>query len=295
MFDNQDPTQDTTDPYDPSLPPPNTPPATGADPLAGIPPALVQAFYGDGQISDRQAAANYLRPFVDAYTAKDWQRFFQQFTQDLRADPTILADAAGKLSGIGFSVLKNQAGQWNGKIKTPDGQIVDVIQNAGSGKPETMKWQWLTGGGPPDPNGGTGGVNPEYLAPWTQPFTGPEGVPDFESPTADSILNDPSYLWRRDQARGSLENSAAAKGVLNTGGTLYDILQVGDKMASQEYSNIWDRNFGLWNARWGHNQDAYNRAWQQYLTKRDTWYRNQNEPFDKLYKTASLGAQAAAG
>jgi hypothetical protein len=93
--------------------------------------------------------------------------------------------------------------------------------------------------------------------------------------------------------------------VLNSGGTLADIVNYGQKAASQEYSNVWGRSYDLWNAKWNNslnefrakkdvNDTAYGRAWQQYLDAKDTFYRNQNEPFDKLYKLAGLGATAAA-
>jgi hypothetical protein len=134
-------------------------------------------------------------------------------------------------------------------------------------------------------------------------FTAPG---EFHEPTAEDVYKDPSYQFRVDQGRGALENSAAAKGVLNSGGTLSDIINYGQKAASQEYGQIFDRAFGLWNANWNNaltkfraekdvSDSSYQRAWNAYTDARDSHYRNQDGAFDKLFKITSLGAGAAGG
>ena len=185
----------------------------------------------------------------------------------------------------------------------------------------------------------TAGVNPDYLTPWTREFVAPaaaanpafpswdptgefQGPGEFVAPTYESMLADPSYQFRLGEGRKALENSAAARGVLNSGGTLADILNYGQQAASQEYQNIFNRDLTKWQADWsnalnkfgvnlgakqgdfsnlmsrynaqqGTANDAWNRAWQGYIEDKDTWYRNQNEPFNKLYNMASLGAGAS--
>jgi len=182
-------------------------------------------------------------------------------------------------------------------------------------------------------------INPDYLTPWERTFAAPAGAAnpafpawdpygefqgpgEFKAPTAESMLADPSYQWRLNQGQGAIENSAAARGVLNSGGTLADILNYGQGAASQEYQNIWNRDLTKWGTDWqnalnkfttnfGVNQSnfgnlltkyntqradadtAYNRAWQQFVEDKDTWYRNQNEPFSKIYNMAALGANAS--
>ncbi len=165
-------------------------------------------------------------------------------------------------------------------------------------------------------------VDPSYLAPFNGTFADTwqalYGTPfdaasvrarfqapgDFAASDATALADDPGFQFRRSQAMGALQNTAAAQGLLNSGGTLYHLLGLADNMASQEYANAWDRNFSKWNADWTHalgafgaNQDVsdddYNRAWQQYVENKDTWFRNQSEPFDKLYKSASLALNAS--
>lgn len=84
-----------------------------------------------------------------------------------------------------------------------------------------------------------------------------------------------------------LQNSAAARGLLGSGGTLYDLLNLGQKMGSQEYSNVRSRLWDTYQA----NRDQ---AWRKYVEDKDTFYKNQSNPFDKLFRTASMGQSAAA-
>ena len=84
----------------------------------------------------------------------------------------------------------------------------------------------------------------------------------------------------------TLENSAAARGVLNSGGTLYDITDTAGKLASQEYSNVWDRAYNAWKER-------RDQAWQNFVEEKNTHYLNQSNPWAKLYQAASLGSAEA--
>jgi hypothetical protein len=120
---------------------------------------------------------------------------------------------------------------------------------------------------PSEPTGTTGSDGFGYL---TEPFTGtapswqagptykaptwepppPFSYKQFQAPTPDSIYADPSYQFREGQGRQALQQSAGAKGVLRTGGTLKDLINYGQNAASQEYSNIYGRavdahNMGL--------------------------------------------------
>jgi hypothetical protein len=60
------------------------------------------------------------------------------------------------------------------------------------------------------------------------------------------VVNDPGYAWREQRGQQALERSAAAKGTLMTGGTLRDTMDYAQGLASQEYSNAWDRAYREW-------------------------------------------------
>ncbi len=64
----------------------------------------------------------------------------------------------------------------------------------------------------------------------------------FVLPTGQAALDaDPGYKFRLNQGLDALQNSASAKGLLRTGGTLKGLQDFGQQMASQEYQNAVDR------------------------------------------------------
>lgn len=185
---------------------------------------------------------------------------------------------------------------------------------------------------PVDPGGGGGGgyaVDPSYLAPWTGIFDpgaraqipdyqapAPFSYADWSAPDPRTIMNDPSYQWRLNQGSGALENSAAAKGVLNTGGTLKDLIDYGQNFASNEYSNVFNRGLDTYRTNrnnaadvyatnYGVGRDTYNtrannantewqRAWNDYQDREKSFYANQDRPFQKLSGLVGVGANAAS-
>ena len=90
----------------------------------------------------------------------------------------------------------------------------------------------------------------------------------FVAPTAADMTADPGYQFRLQQGQEALERSGAARGVTNTGGTLRDILDYGQRAASQEYGNVFGRQrdvydlnernrFNAYQANFGNALDAY--------------------------------------
>jgi hypothetical protein len=90
----------------------------------------------------------------------------------------------------------------------------------------------------------------------------------FAGPTAADMTADPGYQFRLQQGQEALERSGAARGVTNTGGTLRDILDYGQRAASQEYGNVFGRQrdvydlnernrFNAYQANYGNAMDAY--------------------------------------
>jgi hypothetical protein len=100
----------------------------------------------------------------------------------------------------------------------------------------------------------------------------------FAPPSAQDVLqNDPGYQFRLGQGLQAVQQSAAARGVLNTGGTLKDIADYGQNYASGEYGNAFNRalsgyqtNFADALQRYNANLQTqyvmpYTANWQQYL------------------------------
>jgi hypothetical protein len=95
----------------------------------------------------------------------------------------------------------------------------------------------FTASPPPLPGTGT-----PYI-PQTPVFTPPTYTPyaPFVPPTGQSVQDEPGYKFGLDQGEQSLQGSAAARGTLNTGGTLKDILSYGQQYAGQQYGQAFNR------------------------------------------------------
>lgn len=125
---------------------------------------------------------------------------------------------------------------------------------------------------PPPPSGDGGfGPNsgftfPTFTAP-PLPTIAPLQAPapfsyaPFTAPTADEAAAQPGYQFAVQQGEQALENSAAAKGVLRTGGTLKDILGFGQQAATQNYGNVYAQDLGTYQTNEGVAQNAYNTNW----------------------------------
>jgi hypothetical protein len=99
--------------------------------------------------------------------------------------------------------------------------------------------------------------------------------PAFKAPTLEEAMATPGYQFRLQQGQRALEQSAAARGVLNTGGTLKDLLQYGQDFASNEYGNV------------------YNRSVNDYMTNYGTQYVDPYQfNYKQAYDTSNLGNQA---
>lgn len=117
--------------------------------------------------------------------------------------------------------------------------------------------------------GGVGGANPNDglgFGSLTAPFTG-----QFTAPTAAQAEAQPGYQFARDQGLQAIDRSAASKGTLLTGGNLKDLAGYAGGVASTNYNNLFNQNattFGM---------------------NRDTFYHNQDSPFNKLYQVSNMG------
>lgn len=117
-------------------------------------------------------------------------------------------------------------------------------------------------GGGPGGGGGFGGWNfnfgpvPQFVPPR---FTFKDR---FEMPSIEDMLADPGYQFRLGEGERALEQSAAGRGVLRTGGTLKDILKYGQNFASQEYGNVFDRSLRQFSTNYGVERDIFDRLYQ---------------------------------
>ena len=177
---------------------------------------------------------------------------------------------------------------------------------------------------PPSADPGPDHFAEQYTAPWTEQFVAPDApvIPDrgpvalpgapqinplsfreytpgeaftyreyepgaaFAAPTMAEVEQAPGYQFRLREGQRALENAAAARGTLMTGGTLADLLEYGQNYASTEYDRAHGRAFNTWAAN-----DAQRRGDYQlgYGTAADIWARNDQQRLQDYvtdYRTA---------
>lgn len=222
-------------------------------------------------------------------------------------------------------VRNPQTGVWELQASVPGTNNVPAT-NTGAGGTTSGDvgsgnggWGWLTEPftrQPPSYRPGATFQPPTFTTP--PPFS----YKSFEAPTKESIYADPSYQFRLGQGQQALEQSAAGRGILRTGGTLKDLVNYGQNAASQEYSNIFDRavqahNLGLqqelgtYGVNYGVTRDAYDRLFDankavfeaqerenvrsnqrevdNFLSDFDIFEKNRRRAGDYLFRAAELG------
>lgn len=111
----------------------------------------------------------------------------------------------------------------------------------------------LTAGPGKNKGGGGGQDRPTFNFPGLPGFVGPQ----FEAPTFESAMAEPGYKFRLQAGQDALERSAAARGLLRSGGTLRDITEYGQKFGAQEYGNVFNRALSAFDRKYQGAKDAY--------------------------------------
>lgn len=200
---------------------------------------------------------------------------------------------------------QDPSGGWHRQDPTT-GQWLDWDEPSQSWKPRASPPPPAAPAAAPAPAPAPGGGGPVSLgslvAPFTQTFTppaAPTGPPSwlppapslqappafhypdfaapapFQAPTAADVRADPSYDFRLGQGTQALEQSAAARGVLRTGGTLKGFEDYGQNFASTEYGNVY-----------GRKRTDYDRQYEDLLRTYQTNRGNAADSYSKLYQTA---------
>ena len=97
----------------------------------------------------------------------------------------------------------------------------------------------------------------------TDPFRGDK----FAAPSYQQAQEDPGYQFRLRQGQQALENSAAAKGMLRTGGTMKGLMDYNQAAASQEYDKAYGRALGEYQMGYGQDATADQQQWAREAQK----------------------------
>lgn len=137
------------------------------------------------------------------------------------------------------------------------------------------------------------GPLPEFTAP-DVPQIDPYG--SFAPPTAQDVYSDPSFGLRKDLGEQALLNSAAAKGLARSGGTLKDLLAYNQNFASQEFNNMWGRRMGEYDTNrttWQGNAQTQLGAYDRDLAGRRAEYEPQILRYTTEAQVGQRGAETA--
>jgi hypothetical protein len=197
----------------------------------------------------------------------------------------------------------------------------------------TLGWddqsQWPTQGTPnPAPNSGggptggtpapTGTPAPQFTPPPVK-TPAPFNYADFVAPDPNNLNNDPDYVFNLRREQDAIQHSAAASGMLNTGGTMDALMRNASDIAKTGYANLYNRSLSTYQTNRGNAldtyntnygtqyqdpykyqyqgaQDAYNSQQHNYdLSKQYGWYQTlfdwqkQNDRFNQKYNLLGLG------
>jgi hypothetical protein len=181
-----------------------------------------------------------------------------------------------------------------------------------------------TGGTAFDPYPGGQFVPPSTTLPGVPVYQAPvfEAPPMFQAPTLEQAMATPGYQFRLGEGKRALENSAAAKGLVRTGGTLKDLLAYGQNYATNAYRDTFDQALTTYKTNYGVNSDVYDRmadaaklnytgqlagyqnqvrgneldysrAWDRYLTNYNQWKRDQEWKYGVLHDQQTMGLNSA--
>jgi hypothetical protein len=89
--------------------------------------------------------------------------------------------------------------------------------------------------------------------------------PTFRPPTPEELAANPSYQFRLRGGQQAIDRSAAARGMLRTGGPLKDLAEYGQNFASQEYENAYDRALREYDLQRQNALDKWKSDWEQYV------------------------------
>lgn len=157
---------------------------------------------------------------------------------------------------------------------------------------------------------GTGGTMRNILAPFTGSWT-PQNAPvfgqggspitpfnfsrqlpvfqKFDAPTLEQAQNEPGFQLALQEGQEGIQNSAAGRGLVRSGGTLKDILKYNQNFGNQNYQNVYNRGFNTWQANTSGDLNNWltgaNADLNKYNTNVSTQYQM---PFDAAMRSTGM-------
>lgn len=187
-------------------------------------------------------------------------------------DPNAFGQAWQASGGRTVADLKNfiaahpefgaSAGGSKGDKVTIGGRTFDAVQSAGTGG-IAATWNDITNG---DGGQTLANMGQSFNAPppFTEQFSYAPWTEQFQAPSYADAMNDPGVQYQLKEAQNALERSAASRGTLLTTGTLKDLGQQQQGIASQAYGDVYNRRLGEYGQKKADYLTNYNKALGEY-------------------------------
>lgn len=267
LDENGNPTTTPPAPTTPTPPPATTTPAAG-----GLKPV----------VTDPRNAAGRGVP-IEQYI-RDWQAQFGYA-------PTVasLDTLVSHLRNEGYDVKRaDHNGQpSNDKLDIGNGRGLDVIASEGASNAAWALQPYGSGSGAA--GGGAFDMSQYDTGPFTKAWPGSfptfTKAPAYQPTTGAEVLADPGYRFGVDEGQRQLQQSAAAKGLLNTGGTLKDLYRWGNSYSNTFFDNVDARRRADYQTNYGTQTiDPYKYAYQNAMDNYNQFRNRQNDSWNKVFQ-----------
>ncbi len=87
---------------------------------------------------------------------------------------------------------------------------------------------------------------------------GPGSLPSFTAPSLEQARQTPGYMFTQQQGMDAIQRSQAARGTLNSGGTLKALESFGSGLADSTYNDVFNRSLATYNTQMQRQQQGFN-------------------------------------
>jgi hypothetical protein len=99
---------------------------------------------------------------------------------------------------------------------------------------------------------------------------------EFEGITGQDLYEDPSFKYRQDMANEALMAELGGLGLIDSGAAAYELANLNQNMASQEYQNVYDRSLSKYNANMNANSQNFMQSYNIWNAKLNNEIANAN-------------------
>ena len=125
------------------------------------------------------------------------------------------------------------------------------------------------------------GIDEQYpdMPEFTDPI--PElDLPEFQAPTFEDAMDDPSYQFRLQSGARSLDHAAASRGMARSGNTYRSLMDFGQRLGSQQYQQVLSNRERQHQLRTARIMAEYSGDWSRHKELKDQMLRQHQSKVD---------------